>query len=58
MSDGGLCRWDALAISRQAFVHAFLPAAERDALRRAVEQDVFGVLSGGETIADPLDEMA
>lgn len=45
MSDGGLCLWDALAISRQAFVHAFLPAAERDALRRAVEQEVFGVLA-------------
>lgn len=45
MIEGGLTLWDALAISRQGFTHAFVPAAERDALRRAVEQSLFEKLS-------------
>ncbi len=45
MRPGGLCLWDPLAISRQAFTHAFVPAAERESLRRAVEQDLFSLLS-------------
>ncbi len=44
MSGSGICLWDALAISRQAFTHSFLPAAERDDLRRAVERDLFAQL--------------
>lgn len=46
MSPDGLRLWEALAISRQAFTHAFVPAAEREALRRAVEQELFSLLSG------------
>jgi hypothetical protein len=45
MSPDGLRLWEALAISRQAFTHAFVPAAEREALRRSVEQDLFSLLS-------------
>jgi adenosine deaminase len=44
MSDAGLSIWEMLAIGRQGFVHSFLPAAERDSLRRAAEVEVFGAL--------------
>lgn len=45
MSDGGFSAWQALAIVRMSFVHAFAPAAERDALRRAVEGSVHQLLA-------------
>lgn len=41
MSDGGLTLWEALALVRQAFVHAFLPSAEREHLLKAVDQHIF-----------------
>lgn len=45
MSDGGLTLWECLALVRQAFVHAFLPSSEREALLKAVGQRIFGQLS-------------
>jgi adenosine deaminase len=42
---GGLTTWDALAIIRMTFAHAFVPAAERAALRRAAEARLFSQLS-------------
>jgi len=45
MSKGGLTLWECLALVRQAFVHAFLPSAEREALLKAVDQRIFGQLS-------------
>ena len=45
MSNGGLTLWESLALVRQAFVHAFLPSAEREALLKAVDQRIFGQLS-------------
>ena len=45
MCAGGLSWWDALAISRQAFVHAFASADERDAMRRHAEQRLYELLA-------------
>ncbi|PIQ53634.1 MAG: adenosine deaminase [Comamonadaceae bacterium CG12_big_fil_rev_8_21_14_0_65_59_15] len=44
MTPGGLTQWQALALLRQAFVHAFLPAAQREALLKAVDAAVFAQL--------------
>ncbi|MCX7212138.1 MAG: hypothetical protein NTW53_05525 [Burkholderiales bacterium] len=41
MSSTGLSWWDALAISRQAFLYAFTDAAERDEIRRTAERAVY-----------------
>lgn len=38
---GGLSRWQALALIRQAYSHAFLPAAERAALLAAVDAEIY-----------------
>lgn len=45
MSEGGLSLWESLALVRQAFVHAFLPSAEREVLLKAVDQRIFAKLS-------------
>ncbi len=45
MTDGGLTLWECLALVRQAFVHAFLPSAQRDALLKTVDQNIFAQLS-------------
>ena len=37
----GLSVWDTLAMMRQAFVHAFLPSAEREALLKRVDAEVY-----------------
>ncbi|MCU0755098.1 MAG: CRISPR-associated ring nuclease [Xanthomonadales bacterium] len=42
MIPGGLSRWQALALIRQAYSHAFLPAAERAELLAAVDAVVYG----------------
>lgn len=39
---GGLSRWQTLALIRQAYSHAFLPAAERAELLAAVDAVVYG----------------
>jgi len=44
MTDGGLTQWEALALMRQAFVHAFLPSNERERLLKAVDQRIFTLL--------------
>lgn len=45
MSEVGLTLWECLALVRQAFVHAFLPSAEREALLKAMDQRIFAQLS-------------
>lgn len=45
MTEGGLSLWESLALVRQAFVHAFLPAAEREALLKRVDAQVFALIS-------------
>ncbi len=45
MSEGGLSLWECLALIRQAFVHAFLPSAEREALLKCVDARVFTLIS-------------
>jgi adenosine deaminase len=45
MTEGGLSLWEALALMRQAFVHAFLPAPEREALLKRVDAQVFALIS-------------
>ncbi len=37
---GGLSLWETLALIRQGFLHAFLPAAEREALIKRVDADI------------------
>lgn len=44
MSAGGLTLWETLALIRQAFSHAFLPAAEREAVRRNAERCLFAAV--------------
>lgn len=41
----GLTLWECLALVRQAFVHAFLPSAEREKLLKAVDMKIFSVVS-------------
>lgn len=43
MAQGGLSQWEALALMRQAFVHAFLPSAEREALLKRCDERVFAL---------------
>jgi len=38
MTPTGLTRWEALALIRQGFTHAFLPAAERDDLHKHIDR--------------------
>lgn len=38
---GGLSRWQSLALIRQAYSHAFLPAAERAELLAAVDAEIY-----------------
>ena len=45
MREQGLTQWEALALMRQSFVHAFLPSAEREALLKSADQQAFRVLS-------------
>lgn len=45
MSEGGLTLWESLALVRQAFIHAFLPSAEREVMLKAVDQRIFAQLS-------------
>jgi adenosine deaminase len=45
MTDGGLTLWESLALMRQAFVHAFLPSAERETLLKRADEQVFALIS-------------
>jgi adenosine deaminase len=44
MTEGGLSLWEVLALIRQAFVHAFLPSAEREHLLKQVDERIYGLL--------------
>lgn len=44
MTPGGLNQWEALALIRQGFVHAFLPSAEREALLKHCDERVFALV--------------
>ena len=45
MTEGGLTLWESLALIRQAFVHAFVPSAERELLMKQADEQVFGLIS-------------
>lgn len=45
---GGLSRWEALALIRQGFVHAFLPAEEREHLLKAADAEIYRRLAGAD----------
>lgn len=49
MTPGTLTLWECLALMRQAFVHAFLPSAERELLIKQSDEQVFAIM----TIAAP-----
>lgn len=45
MSGEGIRLWDCLALIRQAFVHAFLPRADKDELLRKVDHEIYRQIS-------------
>ncbi len=45
MTEGGLSRWECLALMRQAFVHSFLPSEEREKMLKAADHRVFQMLT-------------
>ena len=47
MTAGGLSQWEALALMRQSFVHAFLGSAEREALLKTIDQQLFTFMAAG-----------
>lgn len=52
MAEGALSLWEALAVCRQGFVHAFVAAAERDAMRRHAEARLYELVAhAGTTLA-------
>lgn len=48
MTAGRLSRWEVLALIRQGFVHAFLPAGEREYLLKAADADIYRRLAGND----------
>jgi adenosine deaminase len=46
MTQGGLSLWECLALMRQGFVHAFLPAACRERMLKGVDARMFALLAG------------
>lgn len=46
MTEGGLSVWEALSLMRQAFIHAFLPAHEREKLLKHADRKIFEMFSG------------
>lgn len=46
MTAGGLSQWEALALIKQAFLHAFLPAAERERLIKKMDRRIFEFIQG------------
>jgi adenosine deaminase len=45
MTEGGLTLWECLALMRQAFVHSFLPSAERGVLLKRADEQIFALVS-------------
>jgi len=50
MTAGGLSLWEALALMRQSFVHAFLPSAERETLLKRCDEQVFAHIAPAATL--------
>ena len=50
---GGLSQWEALSIMRQGFLHAFLPASERETLLKEADRRIFEILSENTSIKTP-----
>jgi adenosine deaminase len=48
MTAGGLTLWEALAMMRQGFVHAFVNSAEREWLLKQADQRIYGYLTESE----------
>jgi adenosine deaminase len=46
MTAGGLSQWEALALMKQGFLHAFLPASEREPLIKVIDQRIFDFIQG------------
>ena len=44
MAEGGLTQWESLSLIRQGFLHAFLPAAEREKLLKTADKKIFKIL--------------
>ena len=49
MTDDGLSKWEALALMKQGFLHAFLPASERERLIKDMDQRIFNFIQGDNT---------
>lgn len=45
MSGGELTQWDALAMIKQSFIHAFLPGKQKEALLKQCDSEIFEMLS-------------
>jgi adenosine deaminase len=45
MTDGGITLWESLALMRQAFVHGFVPSAEREGLLNRADQRIYRLLT-------------
>lgn len=45
MSEGGLNQWEALALVKQGFVHAFLPARMREELLKSADRLIFEIVN-------------
>lgn len=48
MAEGGLTQWEALSITRQGFLHAFLSAAERETLLKTADKKIFAYLANND----------
>ena len=46
MTVGGLSQWEALALIKQAFLHAFLPANQREKLIKDIDEKIFNLIQG------------
>ncbi len=44
MMDGGLSHWQTLALIKQGFVHAFLPANEREIIMKRVDSQIYNAI--------------
>jgi adenosine deaminase len=56
MSEGGLTLWEALAMIRQGFVHAFVASGERERLLKRADQRIYELMTTGGVWAASLRE--
>ncbi len=45
MSDGNLSQWDVLAMIKQGFVHAFLPAKQKQTMLKQIDAQLYNLLT-------------